>query len=118
MQEKVTDVDVDLWEYMPFGEDTKAVILNESSTLKIEDNLPVIDGATALYPMYAAFAQAVYPEKEYIPYDSEVMSNRTGEAYENLINGKVDIIFVAAPSENQLAIAKRLGKRIEIDANW
>ena len=79
--------------YEPFSDHTKAVTLTEPSTLKIEDNLPIIDGATAPYPVYAAFAQAVYPEKKYDQHDSEVMSNRTGEAYNNLINGRADIIF-------------------------
>ena len=85
--------------------------------MQIEDELPVIDGATALYPIYAAFAQAVYPEKEYQPYNSEVMSNRTGVAYSNLINGKVDIIFALEPSAHQLNMAEKTRKRIEVDAN-
>ena len=110
----VQDGNVETYTYEPFRVDTKAVTLNEPSTLKIEENLPIIDGATALYPIYSAFAQAVYPEKEYNLSDSEVMSNRTGEANENLVNGKADIIFVAAPSEDQLAIAKRLGNELKL----
>ncbi|WP_342514125.1 substrate-binding domain-containing protein [Sporosarcina sp. FSL K6-1522] len=110
----VRDGDVDLYVYTPFTDNSKAVVLNEPSTFKIEENLPVIDGATALYPVYAAFAQAVYPEGEYYPYKSEVMSNRTGEAYENLLNGSVDMIFVLAPSEQQLAKAKQVGKELTL----
>lgn len=110
----VRDGDVDLHVYTPFTDNSKAVVLNEPSTFKIEENLPVIDGATALYPVYAAFAQAVYPEGEYYPYKSEVMSNRTGEAYENLLNGSVDMIFVLAPSEQQLAKAKQVGKELTL----
>ncbi len=110
----VQDGHVDISSYAPFGEFSQVVSLNEPSTLKISDNLPIIDGATALYPVYAAFAQAVYPEKEYLQHDSEVMSNRTGEAYGNLINGRADIIFVVAPSEHQLTMAKRLGKEMKL----
>ena len=110
----VQDGHVDISSYAPFGEFSQVVSLKEPSTLKIENDLPIIDGATALYPVYAAFAQAVYPEKEYLQYDSEVMSNRTGEAYENLVNGRADIIFVVAPSEQQLAMAKRLGKELKL----
>ncbi len=110
----VQDGYVDTSSYAPFGEYSQAVTLKEPSTLKIEDNLPIIDGATALYPIYAAFAKAVYPEKDYYQHDSEVMSNRTGEAYENLINGRVDIIFVLAPSEQQLTKAERLGKELKL----
>ena len=110
----VTDTEVDLHVYQPFHPQSKAVKLNEAATLQIEDDLPVIDGATALYPLYAAFVQAVYPEKEYPPYDSEVMSNRTGLAYENLINGAADIIFVAAPSSEQLEFAKSARRQLEL----
>lgn len=105
---------VETSEYAPFGEKTKVVTLNETPTLKIEDDLPIIDGATALYPVYAAFAQAVYPEKSYNQYDSEVMSNRTGEAYNNLINGRADMIFALGPSEQQAAEAERLGKELKL----
>ncbi|WP_404328760.1 hypothetical protein [Mesobacillus maritimus] len=62
--EVVSTQDVDLTEYMPFAEDTKSVKLKGESTFKIKGDLPTLDGATALYPIYAAFVQAVYPEKE------------------------------------------------------
>ena len=110
----VQDSDVGAFEYEPFRENSKLVTLSEPSTLTLEDNLPIIDGATALYPVYSAFAQAVYPEKEYWQHDSEVMSNRTGEAYENLIYGRVDMIFAAAPSEEQLARAKKNNSELQL----
>ena len=100
--------------YKPFSDHKKAVTLTEPSALKIEDNLPIIDGATALYPVYAAFAQSVYPEKKYDLHDSEVMSNRTGKVYSKLINGSADIIFALAPSDQQLATAKQLGKELKL----
>jgi phosphate transport system substrate-binding protein len=105
---------VDTNAYAPFSVNTKTVSLTEPSTLKLNDNLPIIDGATALYPIYSAFAQAVYPEKKYDQFNSEVMSNRTREAYSNLINGRADIIFTLAPSDQQLATAKRLGKELKL----
>lgn len=105
---------VDLYEYAPFLEGTKAVPLDETASFKMEGDLPVIDGATALYPLYASFAQAVYPEKDYDPYMSEVMSNRTGEAYESLINGEVDVIFVAGPSDAQKERARQAGKELAL----
>jgi len=112
----VQDGEVDTSTYEPFGDHTKAVTLTETSTLKIVENMPIIDGATALYPVYSAFAQAVYPEKEYDQFNSEVMSNRTGEAYNNLINGRVDIVIANSPSNHQLAMAKRLGKELKLTA--
>lgn len=110
----ITDGQVELAAYQPFEKRTKAVSLDEPATLHIEDDLPIIDGATALYPIYAAFAQAIYPEKEYQPYDSEVMSNRTEAAYTNLIDGKVDIIFVLGPSTTQLNQAESAGKELKL----
>ena len=110
----VRDGYVDTSSYAPFHEQSQVVTLQEPSTLKMEDNLPVIDGATALYPVYSAFSRAVYPENEYDQHNSEVMSNRTGEAYENLLTGKADIIFVLAPSKQQLTKAKSLGKDLKL----
>ena len=92
--------------YAPFADNTKAVSLEEISTLKLESDLPRLDGATALYPIYAAFAQAVYPEKRYAIYESEVACNNTVRAYELLINREVDIIFVAPPSKAQVKMAE------------
>ena len=93
----VQDGYLDTYAYAPFSKTSKVVSLSEPSTYKIEDNLPIIDGATALYPVYSAFAKAVYPEKEYDQYDSEVMSNRTDGAYDNLIRwrSRYDFCIVA-----------------------
>ncbi|MEZ7172082.1 PstS family phosphate ABC transporter substrate-binding protein [Sporosarcina sp. OR05] len=110
----IGDGSLEVEEYKPFQKKTKAVALAEPATLKIEDDLPVIDGATALYPFYSAFAQAVYPEKDYAVHGSEVMSNRTGQAYTNLINGTADIIFVLGPSAEQLKQAENSGKELTL----
>lgn len=110
----IQDGYVSTYDYAPFQKGTKAVSLDQPATLKLAENLPILDGATALYPIYSAFAQAVYPEKEYDQYNSEVMSNRTGEAYDNLLNGRADIIFVLGPSEAQLAKAERMGKELKL----
>ena len=57
-----------LLDYMPFdivGYETKIATLNTASSLKLMDNLPRLDGATAMYPLYSAFVHAVYPEKKF-----------------------------------------------------
>ena len=108
------DAEVDLDQYMPFEKGTKAVKLDEPATLQLQDNLPILDGATALYPVYSAFAQAVYPEGRYEVYDGEVMSNMTDVAYSNLIHGEVDVIFVAGPSKHQLQMAEDAGKELQL----
>ena len=95
--------------YAPFAEHTMAVSLEETPTLKLESDLPLLDGATALYPLYAAFAQAVYPEKAYDIYKSEVVCQNTITAYKRLIDREVDIIFVAPPSKEQVESAEKEG---------
>ncbi|WP_016837027.1 PstS family phosphate ABC transporter substrate-binding protein [Ureibacillus thermosphaericus] len=106
--------EVNIYEYMPFEENSKVVTLEEEATLQLSDSLPIMDGATALYPIYSSIAQATYPKKEYDPYNSEVMVNTTPKAYENLINGKVDMIFVNEPSQKQLQRAKEKGVELKL----
>lgn len=110
----IGDGEVNLREYQPFGIGTKAILLDEESTLKFEDSLPRIDGATALYPLYSAFVQATYPQKEYDLFDSEVSGGTTPEAFSRLINDEVDIIFCAAPSKMQIEMAKEKGKTFNL----
>ena len=112
------DRDSLIYQYEPFAEGTKAVYLEEDSTLKFETPTIDMDGATALYPIYSAFVQAVYPEGRYDIYDykynedegcGQVTCTGTIEAYERLIQGKTDIIFCAAPSQAQLDAAEAAG---------
>lgn len=104
----VNTQDVDLSTYAPFAEHNQLATLSQPSTyqLKSGDALPKLDGATALYPVYAAFAQAVYPRQSYDAWDSEVTSSGTGSAYQRLIDGNVDMIFAAAPSAVQMQLAE------------
>ncbi|WP_397334077.1 PstS family phosphate ABC transporter substrate-binding protein [Paenibacillus macerans] len=110
----VSDQDVDLEQYRPFQNNGEVAVLAEPSSLTLLEDLPKMDGATALYPLYSAFAQAVYPRKEYALYDSEVMANTTPGAYKNLLDGRADVIFTAAPSSLQLAQAKRQGLELKL----
>ena len=101
-------------QYIPYGQNSKVATLNRASSLKFDIDIPKLDGATALYPVYSAFARAVYP-KELLETDYDVTSNQylkcttTSKAYENLIAGNADIIFVASPSEKQEQAAKDSG---------
>ena len=117
------DRDSLIYQYEPFAEGTKAVYLDGEATLKFEDPTINMDGATALYPIYSAFVQAVYPEGKYDIYDyqyneedgyGQVTCTGTIEAYERLIEGKTDIIFCAAPSKDQLALAERMGVQLHM----
>ena len=97
----------DLALYAPFAENSKIVKLNSPSELQFDSELPVLDGAIALYPVYAAFAQAVYAEDVFS--FNDVLCTNTRGAYEALISGERDIIFVAGASEQQLKEAESAG---------
>lgn len=102
----------DISVYEPFKEGTLAASLNEEATLHLEGDLPVLDGAIALYPVYAAFAQAVYEESDYSP--DVVRCNNTKVAYEDIISGEADIVFCAAPSASQRAAAEEAGVELNL----
>lgn len=55
---KVDDAEVDLYAYEPFQDNEKVAELEGPATFQIEGDLPILDGATALYPLFAAFAQS------------------------------------------------------------
>ena len=116
----VDDRDLLLYQYEPFREDNKLVTLEEAPALQMEYvGLPRLDGATALYPVYAAFAQAVYPEQKYsqkysIHGGGSVTCYGTTDAYDRLIRGETDIIFVAGPSQAQLDAAATAGKELHL----
>lgn len=94
-------------EYLPFEEDSKIVKL-DSKTLKLTDNLPVIDGATAAFPVYSAFVNAVYPETTKL-YDGVFEYNNTIGGYEKLAEKRTDIFLGAAPSKEQREYAEQCG---------
>ena len=115
------DRDLLLWQYEPFAPDTKAASLDEPSTLTLsEDALLRLDGATALYPVYAGFVQAVYPQGEYPLYAATedgcglVTCSGTVDAYQRLIQGDTDLIFAAAPSQEQLDMAAQAGVELHL----
>lgn len=100
----------DLTEYAPFAVSSKTVKLDEKSSLKLIDNQPVLDGATALYPVYAAFAEAAYEEGAFS--EDTVLCTNTRGAYEAIISGERDIVFVASASEKQKAAAREAGAEL------
>lgn len=117
MEQITMRAEVDLDRYRPFAEDSLLIEPVEAS-LRLEEDLPILDGATALYPVYAAVAEAVYPEGDYSPYVSPdrgtVLCGRTDNAYLRLIGREVDLIFVAGPSEEQLELAEKEGVELEL----
>lgn len=118
----VSDRSVQISRYHPFEEDTQAVTLPEESTLRYsfeEASTLRIDGATALYPVYASFAHNVFaPAIEYYNWGEDQRKtldcSGTTLAYDNLIRGYEDVIFCAEPSEKQLEAAKEAGVQLHL----
>lgn len=114
MQEKSIEIDA----YLPFDENS--LIVKKNSDTKITENIPVLDGATALYPIYSAFANAIYPEsslkfdgKNFLP-ESKIQKTGTGTAYKKIVDGEDDVIFCAGPSKKQLQYATDNNVELEL----
>lgn len=99
--------------YVPFTESSMLVRLEEDPALKftLEDQLPRIDGATALFPVYCSFVENVFPKECSV--NDFVGFSTTETAYEKLINGETDIVFAAGPSREQILMAEEKG--LELD---
>ena len=101
--------------YMPFTAGSLVKSLDEPATLHFEDfdTVPHMDGATALYPVYAAFAQATYPDSMNEMTSGSILAkvtcSTTSSAYVYIVNGACDIIFVGGPSEEQEKYAAERG---------
>ena len=109
---------IEVSEYLPFAEDSG--IVHVDSSVKLSGDLPVIDGAAALYPMFSAFVDATYP-KESVSFDgtdfaedSALQFHNTRGAYQAVVDGDADIIFCAKPSEEQLAYAEEKGVELKM----
>ncbi|WP_027729089.1 PstS family phosphate ABC transporter substrate-binding protein [Treponema sp. C6A8] len=114
---EIKSLSIDLKEYLPFDKNSK--INYKKSNFQINENIPILDGASALYPVFSAIASSTYPEKsvcfdgENFTKESKVQMRNTRGAYKAIVDGTSDIIFCAAPSEEQLLYAKE--KNIELE---
>ena len=102
---------IDVNEYLPFDENSKIVKL-DSQTLKFtaDDELPRIDGASAAFPVYSAFVNAVYPNIEATAlYGGIFEYNNTRGGYQKLAQRETDIFIGAQPSKEQVAFAEEQG---------
>jgi len=114
---------VDVSRYLPHETDSDLVRID--SSLKLTEDLPVLDGAAALVPVYAAIVDNVYPEgsvtyeggafsddnyygENFAP-DSAMQYKNTVRGYEAIVDGTTDILFCAAPSAAQKEYAAQKG---------
>ncbi len=130
----------DFTDYMVYSEHSKLAALDHPASLTIEGvgNMPVMDGAEACYPLYAAIAKAVYKDIDRIEEDfvthgaghdggSQAWLNGRVVTFTNTIQGferliergmkgapKADLFFGARPSKDQMAAAAEWHTEIEI----
>ena len=99
-----TSPNIDIHEYLPFEEDSK-IVKTDSKTLKLTENLPRIDGAAALFPVYSAFVNAVYPNTTKL-HDGIFEYNNTPDGYRLLAEKETDIFIGVYPSDEQRTYAE------------
>jgi phosphate transport system substrate-binding protein len=97
---------VNWYNYRPFAPKNKLVTVSVSEEQKMSGELPRIDGAYALYPVYAAAVQAIFPKNDY---SMTVETNGSDVIFRRLLKNETDMIFSLAPSAMQLADAKAAG---------
>lgn len=114
---------VDVKNYLPHEEGSDLPKIE--SSLKLADKLPVLDGAAALVPVYAAVIDNIYPEGcvtykggvfsddnyygENFAEDSVMQYKNTVRGYQAVVDGTTDILFCAAPSAKQKKYAEEKG---------
>lgn len=118
---------VDVGQYLPFEDGSDLPEIDASLTLT--GDLPVLDGAAALVPVYAAVIDSVYPQgcvtyeggsfssdnyygENFAP-DSVMQYNNTVRGYQAIVDGSTDILFCASPSHEQLDYAKECGVELK-----
>lgn len=106
---------VDVGAFLPHEDSSDLPEIDAS--LQLEGDLPILDGAAALVPVYAAIIHNVYPEGsvtyeggsfsddnfygENFAADSKMQYKNTVRGYKAIVDGETDILFCAAPSEAQ-----------------
>ena len=113
MQAKSVEVD----EYLPFAKETKIV---KKEGTKLDGDLPKIDGAAALVPVFNSFVYSLYPEDS-IKYengdftkDSALQYHNTRGAFKGIVDGDADIAFCASPNKDQIQYGLDKGVELEL----
>lgn len=117
----------DFSDYHVYSNNSKLVSLDHEPEFMIEnpEDMPVMDGAEATYPLYAAVAKTLYKNIDEIElnfkqngFDPDYGTSNNGTivtfyntavGFERLVAGDVDLFFGAKPSASQLEYAKEAG---------
>lgn len=106
--------DIDWGAYEPFSENNKLVKVEVPSEFRLEGNEPPkMTGAYALYPIYAAVAQAMCP-REFATRFAYLSLGGSDLVYDELLAGERDLIFALAPSQSQREEAEKRGLAYEM----
>lgn len=114
---------IDVGSYLPHTDGARLPRID--SSLHLTGELPVLDGAAALVPVYAAVIHNVYPEGcvtyeggsfsddnfygENFAVDSAMQYKNTVRGYRAVVDGETDMLFCAAPSAEQKKYAGERG---------
>ncbi len=105
-------------DYRPFLEGNKLVKVRipEEYAMNTAEGFPRLNGAYALYPIYAAMVQEMYPASLFQDYHMYEYVSRDGSdvIYKELLNGERDLIFALAPSKKQTEEATAAGVKYEL----
>ena len=113
----------DFTDYMVYSKDSKLASLDHPASFMIENesDMPVMDGAEACYPLYAAVAKALYKDIDIIERNNVDQFSKTNGKYVSFTNTiyafrrlicfdrgyeRTDMVFGARPSAAQLEEAK------------
>ena len=121
---------IDVGAFLPFEEDSKLARTGSSLHFSENDDLPVLDGAAALVPVYASVIDNCYPSGsvtyeggefsddnyygENFAEDSVMQYQNTIRGFNAVVDGSVDLFFTAHPSADQMEYAREKGVELEI----
>ena len=117
---------IDVGSYLPHQDGSDLARVDAS--VKLTGDLPKLDGAAALVPVYASIIDNIYPEgcvtfeggsfssdnyygENFAP-DSAMQYKNTVRGYQAIVDGDTDIFFSAAPSEAQRQYAADQGMEL------
>lgn len=104
--------DIDWAAYEPFAPGNKLAKADAPAEYMFDGAFPRINGAYALYPIYAAGVQALTTNESYSAEDTR--SAGSDHIFDSINHNLVDIIFGLMPSEAQLAEARRWKVRYKL----
>jgi len=121
---------VDVGRFLPHEEDSDLARIDSSLHFEEGDDLPVLDGAAALVPVYASVIDNCYPEgcvtyeggvfdddnkygENFAP-DSAMQYQNTIRGFTAVVDGSTDLFFTAHPNAEQIQYAEEQGVELEI----